>query len=179
MIAIVDYGLGNLKSVKYAMDRLGRESVLTAEVAEIAEASGVILPGVGAFGRAMQLLEQMNLLDVTRAAALSGKPLRVLWRQEKLRRIIWYSGWQSIMTLFLTFCLLGLIIAFGGSILSFLADSPLAAENIDNNVKGLTISVFTKLIITLGSGVGISLSSKSLSTSLSVVNILVLSLSFK
>ena len=74
MIAIVDYGLGNLKSVEYALDRLGVESALTADAAQIDEASGVILPGVGAFGRAMQLLEQLKLLDVTRAAALSGRP---------------------------------------------------------------------------------------------------------
>jgi len=74
VIAIIDYGLGNLKSVKYALDRLGVESVLTAEAAEIAEADRVILPGVGAFGRAMELLDQLHLLDVTRAAALSGRP---------------------------------------------------------------------------------------------------------
>lgn len=74
MIAIIDYGLGNLKSVKYALDRLSVESILTADTAQISEADGVILPGVGAFGRAMELLDQLKLMDVTRAAALSGRP---------------------------------------------------------------------------------------------------------
>ncbi len=74
MIAIVDYGLGNLRSVKYALDRLGVASVLTCQPGVIASASGVILPGVGAFGRAMAKLRELGLLEATRAAASSGRP---------------------------------------------------------------------------------------------------------
>ena len=74
MIAIVDHGLGNLKSVAYALDRLGRTGVLTADPERIASAEGVILPGVGAFGRAMAGLASGGLLEATRAAAGSGRP---------------------------------------------------------------------------------------------------------
>jgi len=74
MIAIIDYGLGNLESVRYALDRLGAESLLTSDPARIAGADGVILPGVGAFGRAMAMLARLGLLDPTREAARSGRP---------------------------------------------------------------------------------------------------------
>jgi glutamine amidotransferase len=74
MIAIIDYGLGNLESVKYALDRLGVESALTSDAAEIAAAPGVILPGVGAFGRAMQKFRELKLVEATRQAAASGRP---------------------------------------------------------------------------------------------------------
>ena len=69
MIAIVDYGLGNLKSVKYALDRLGKESALTSSVEEIARAPAVILPGGGAFGQAMENLRSLGLVQVLRDVA--------------------------------------------------------------------------------------------------------------
>jgi glutamine amidotransferase len=74
MIAVVDYRLGNLWSVKYALDHLGVQSELTAHARRIAAADGVILPGVGAFGRAMERLGELHLLEATREAALSGRP---------------------------------------------------------------------------------------------------------
>ncbi len=74
MIAIIDYGLGNLQSVKYALDRLGVESALTSDASRIAAAPGVILPGVGAFGRAMEKLRKLHLLEATREAACSPRP---------------------------------------------------------------------------------------------------------
>ena len=74
MIAIIDYGLGNLESVKYALDRLGVASALTSDAARIAAADGVILPGVGAFGRAMEEFRRLALVETTREAALSGRP---------------------------------------------------------------------------------------------------------
>lgn len=74
MIAVIDYGLGNLESVKYALDRLGRASELTRDPRRIASAAGVILPGVGAFGWAMEKFREMDLLAPTREAARSGKP---------------------------------------------------------------------------------------------------------
>jgi len=74
MIAIIDYGLGNLESVKYALDRLGVASALTSDAAEIASAPGVILPGVGAFGRAMAKFRELGLVEASRQAAASGRP---------------------------------------------------------------------------------------------------------
>jgi glutamine amidotransferase len=74
MIAIVDYGLGNIESVKYALDRLGEESVVTDQSEVIAASRGVILPGVGAFGRAMENLCQLRLIDALHEAAGGGRP---------------------------------------------------------------------------------------------------------
>ncbi len=74
MIAIVDYGAGNLKSVKCAMDRLGQDALVTCDAGEIASAAGVILPGVGAFRKAMDNLRESNLVDAIKEAAGSGKP---------------------------------------------------------------------------------------------------------
>ena len=74
MIAIVDYGLGNLKSVKSALDRLGVEAAVTAEPPAILGADGVIFPGVGAFQRAMENLGKLGLVDTLRQVADSGRP---------------------------------------------------------------------------------------------------------
>ncbi|WP_219834923.1 imidazole glycerol phosphate synthase subunit HisH [Paenibacillus sp. R14(2021)] len=75
MIAIIDYGMGNLHSVSKAVERLGYEAFVTADAQEIMEADGAILPGVGAFGDAMQNLQNTGLDEVTRYYAASGKPL--------------------------------------------------------------------------------------------------------
>ena len=75
MIAIIDYGMGNLHSVSKAVERLGFEAVLTSDSRTILEAEGAILPGVGAFGDAMQNLRNTGLDEVTRYYAQSGKPL--------------------------------------------------------------------------------------------------------
>ncbi|RAP74832.1 imidazole glycerol phosphate synthase subunit HisH [Paenibacillus montanisoli] len=75
MIAIIDYGMGNLHSVSKAVERLGYEAVITADAKEIMDADGAILPGVGAFGDAMQNLRNTGLEEVTRFYAASGKPL--------------------------------------------------------------------------------------------------------
>ncbi len=61
MIAIVDYGAGNIFSVKNALDYLGLESKLTDDVAEIEAADKIILPGVGAFPAAMKMLKSKGL----------------------------------------------------------------------------------------------------------------------
>ena len=74
MIAIIDYGLGNLRSVKYALDRLEVDSVLTSDAGRIAAADGVILPGVGAFEQAMSNLRELGLVEAARAAAAGGRP---------------------------------------------------------------------------------------------------------
>ncbi len=74
MIAIVDYGAGNLLSVKKALDFIGAESVITASADDIKKADGVILPGVGSFGNAMEAMRDSGLVDAVRSAALSGRP---------------------------------------------------------------------------------------------------------
>ncbi|AUS10076.1 imidazole glycerol phosphate synthase subunit HisH [Laceyella sacchari] len=75
MIAIIDYGMGNLHSVSKALERLGHTCIITSDPEEIACASGVILPGVGAFGDAMRELEGRGLVAAIKKAALGGKPL--------------------------------------------------------------------------------------------------------
>lgn len=74
-IAIVDYGMGNLHSVGKAVERLGFEGIVTGDERVILEADGVVLPGVGAFGDAMEHLRETGLDAVVRKAAASGKPL--------------------------------------------------------------------------------------------------------
>ena len=74
MIAIIDYGAGNLQSVKKALDYLGEPNLITAKSSEIEAADALVLPGVGSFGDAMQSLSDSGLLETVRAAALSDTP---------------------------------------------------------------------------------------------------------
>lgn len=74
MIAIIDYGAGNLHSVKNALDFLGADNIVTGNKEEILNADKVILPGVGAFGDAMKCLEESGLTKTVKAVAESGKP---------------------------------------------------------------------------------------------------------
>ena len=74
-VAIVDYALGNLYSIKHACERVGLESMITSSPAEIMHADGVLLPGMGAFGEAMQTLHKLDLVTVLRDYAASGRPL--------------------------------------------------------------------------------------------------------
>lgn len=74
MIAIIDYGAGNLQSVKKALDYLGEPNLITAKSSEIEAADALVLPGVGSFGDAMQSLKNSGLLETVRAAALSDTP---------------------------------------------------------------------------------------------------------
>ncbi|MGN1089631.1 MAG: imidazole glycerol phosphate synthase subunit HisH [Huintestinicola sp.] len=69
MIAIVDYGAGNIFSVKNACDFLGVEAALTKDAADIRNADGIILPGVGAFPWAMNKLNESGLVDVIKEEA--------------------------------------------------------------------------------------------------------------
>lgn len=75
MIAIIDYGMGNLRSVQKALEYLGHPALITHEATEIAAASHVILPGVGAFADAMAALHQTELNKALLAAAKDGKPV--------------------------------------------------------------------------------------------------------
>ena len=75
MISIVDYGMGNLRSVEKALELLGHETRFVTQPAEIRGARKLILPGVGAFGDAMKGLEAQALIEPLREYAESGKPL--------------------------------------------------------------------------------------------------------
>lgn len=74
MIGIIDYGAGNLFSVKNALDYLGLDNIITSSAREIREADRLILPGVGAFPDAMKMLEQSGLTD-TIVEEAGRKPL--------------------------------------------------------------------------------------------------------
>ncbi len=70
MIAIVDYGAGNLQSVKNALDRLGIESVVTDDPNDLLNADKVIFPGQGHFGACVKALQEKGLFEVVRQAAM-------------------------------------------------------------------------------------------------------------
>lgn len=75
MTAIIDYGAGNLHSVKNALDFIGAQSVITGDAERILNADRIILPGVGAFGSAMQALTASGLVPVIKQAVKNGTPI--------------------------------------------------------------------------------------------------------
>ncbi|MCR5715317.1 MAG: imidazole glycerol phosphate synthase subunit HisH [Lachnospiraceae bacterium] len=75
MVAIIDYDAGNIKSVEKALIHLGAEVCVTRDPALILQADHVILPGVGAFGDAMQKLREYQLVEVIRQVADRNTPL--------------------------------------------------------------------------------------------------------
>jgi len=74
MIAVVNYGIGNLRSAEKALQHLGADARLTTDAAEISAAAAVVLPGVGNFAACMGALRESGLEAVTRAAAGDGRP---------------------------------------------------------------------------------------------------------
>lgn len=74
MIAIIDYGAGNLHSVKNALDYIGADSQITGDKNTILSADHIILPGVGSFGSAMNSLESSGLIDAVKKAADGSRP---------------------------------------------------------------------------------------------------------
>lgn len=74
MIAIVDYGMGNLRSVQKAFEFVGHEAVVTRAPQVISDASHVVLPGVGAFADCMANLERYGLIEPIQRSIASGKP---------------------------------------------------------------------------------------------------------
>ncbi len=74
MIAVIDYGMGNLRSVGKGLEKVGADVSVTSDPAEIKSAAGVVLPGVGAFGKCMENLEKCGLADAVKAVATNGKP---------------------------------------------------------------------------------------------------------
>ncbi|GAA0321007.1 imidazole glycerol phosphate synthase subunit HisH [Oceanobacillus sp. FSL W7-1293] len=75
MIAIIDYGAGNIKSLQFALDKLGKTSKLTMDPEEIHQADSIILPGVGAFKDAMEALQRYKLDTILKEEAANGKPI--------------------------------------------------------------------------------------------------------
>ncbi len=73
-IAVLDYGIGNLRSAQKALEHVGADATLTADPAEVARAHAVVLPGVGAFGACMDALRACRLDQVALDAVASGRP---------------------------------------------------------------------------------------------------------
>jgi len=74
MIAIIDYQMGNLRSVQKAFERGGHAAAVTADARTLAQADKLVLPGVGAFGDAIAELKRRNLVEPIRHAIEAGKP---------------------------------------------------------------------------------------------------------
>lgn len=74
MIAIVDYGMGNLRSVTNAFGRIGADVAVTRDLKTIADARAVVLPGVGAFGKCVENLKGFGLFDFLKDEIARGKP---------------------------------------------------------------------------------------------------------
>jgi len=101
LIAVIDYGLGNLRSVSKAVETLGVEVEVTDSSEKIEKADGIILPGVGAFHVGMQNLERLNLLPVLHETISKGTPFlgiclgfQILFSQSEEHGI--YSGMNII-----------------------------------------------------------------------------------
>ena len=75
MLAVVDYGVGNLFSLQCSLKKIGADAVVTDDVNIIKSADRIILPGVGAFGDAVKKLRESGLFDVVIEEAKNGKPL--------------------------------------------------------------------------------------------------------
>ena len=109
-IAIIDYDAGNLRSVEKAFAYLGEEAFITREEKEIMRADHVVLPGVGAFGDAMEKLNRYGLVEVIRKVVQAGQPflgiclgLQLLFERGEVVRIpaaeglkIPHIGWNSL-----------------------------------------------------------------------------------
>jgi glutamine amidotransferase len=74
LVAVLDYGIGNLSSAQKALVRTGADARLTRDPGLVSDADGVVLPGVGAFGACMDALRESGLEPVVHAAVASGRP---------------------------------------------------------------------------------------------------------
>jgi imidazole glycerol-phosphate synthase subunit HisH len=73
MIAIVDYGMGNLRSVTNAFRKLGGDVVITRKKTVIKESSAIVLPGVGAFGKCIENLKKFDIFDLLKELVMNDK----------------------------------------------------------------------------------------------------------
>ena len=87
-IAIIDYGAGNVKSIKNILEMLGAEPVLTADPEVILNADKIIFPGQGHFAQCMEKLSETGLDKVIKNAILSGRRSAVFSRYSSIFRII-------------------------------------------------------------------------------------------
>ncbi len=74
LIAVLDYGIGNLRSAQKSLERHGADARLTADPAVVRDAAGVVLPGVGAFGACMDAVERTGVADLAHEAVEAKKP---------------------------------------------------------------------------------------------------------
>ncbi len=98
MIAIVDYGVGNLFSLKSSMEAIGAETIVTSEESVLRKADKIILPGVGAFEDAIGKLKKTGLDKVIKDEAKSGKPLMgiCLGMQMLLEKSFEYGEYEGL-----------------------------------------------------------------------------------
>lgn len=73
-VAVIDYGIGNLRSAAKALVRVGADAYLTSDPGEVERADGVVLPGVGAFGRAADAMRSLGLTKAASRVIETGKP---------------------------------------------------------------------------------------------------------
>ena len=74
MIAIIDYGMGNLRSVEKALEKVGGDVRVSRDPDDVRRADAIVLPGVGAFGDAMENLRKRGLVEVIKEEVAAGKP---------------------------------------------------------------------------------------------------------
>jgi glutamine amidotransferase len=75
VIAVLDYGMGNLRSVEKALEHVGSRAVVTNDHATVRAAAGVVLPGVGAFPKAMERVRELRLDELVRDRVAAGVPV--------------------------------------------------------------------------------------------------------
>lgn len=98
MIAIIDYQMGNLRSVQKALERVGHEAVITSDPGDLARADRVVLPGVGAFEDAIAELNRRGFIEPIKEAVASGKPFFGICLGMQLLFDVSYEGgeWQGL-----------------------------------------------------------------------------------
>lgn len=74
MIAIIDYGMGNLRSVQKALEKVGAQTKITSSTVDIIKADKVVLPGVGAMAPAIARLQELGIVDAIRKVTKEGRP---------------------------------------------------------------------------------------------------------
>src|SRR5205809_6349377 len=91
-IAIIDYQMGNLRSVQKGFEKVGYEAMITSDPAELTAADKIVLPGVGAFGDAIAELRRRELVQPIRESIDSGKPFLGIWLGLQLLFDVAYEG---------------------------------------------------------------------------------------